>query len=328
MTRLTSFNFPSLSRAQNLPELSKTTYNFGENATPAFTIPDIDSDFDVYEFTLEVDTTLTLTNFDDSITRIRYFANTSFSTHDLIVTGVFTLNPGEVAAVLYNNDTATLLWKTTAGTSGSLEPELLNDSNDGDEIDPGVYVIDTSTAAFSITLPSEQGVWEFHTPYASIEDNVLTIDAGDDQSFSDESGTLQQDDFELNTQLSLVTVVNTDGSDNFYVTVTDSKYESVASGFIIGATTTASTATAVKGRVLLVDTRTTTVTVNPPADPETNDIFGVTDAYSNATANNITIDFMTAGHLIHSQSENIVLNVNTARMKFLYANDTIGWILT
>lgn len=86
---------------------------------------------------------------------------------------------------------------------------------------------------------------------------------------------------------------------------------------------------AVNGSITPIDVSTTAVIVNPPLAPQPQDTFAIVDSKSNAAINNITIDFVTAGHNLHSSNiDNYVININRGAAFFLYINSTIGWIIT
>ena len=89
-----------------------------------------------------------------------------------------------------------------------------------------------------------------------------------------------------------------------------------------------STVTAVVGQIQLVDVSGGSVTVNPPSSPNPKDSFAVSDTRENATVNNITIDFVTAGQNFHASSQNDTIDTDLGYREYTYIDGTIGWIRT
>jgi hypothetical protein len=70
------------------------------------------------------------------------------------------------------------------------------------------------------------------------------------------------------------------------------------------------------------------ITVDPPAAPVADDEFAVFDSRSQAAANNITVDFVSAGQPYNGAADNAVLAANKDFAKFRYVDATIGWRLS
>lgn len=99
----------------------------------------------------------------------------------------------------------------------------------------------------------------------------------------------------------------------------------VVTPFQIGSEST-NTINAVIGEILPVDVRTSVAIINPPNLPQPLDTFAITDSRANSSINNINIDFVTAGQLLHGSIQNYVMNDDSAYVEFVYINSTIGWI--
>lgn len=87
-----------------------------------------------------------------------------------------------------------------------------------------------------------------------------------------------------------------------------------------------STTTATKFSTLPVNTTGGAVTVNPPGTPLAEDWFAVSDSRGQASANNITVDFTTAGQKLHGATSNYTMISTREYVKFVYVNSTVGWI--
>ena len=81
--------------------------------------------------------------------------------------------------------------------------------------------------------------------------------------------------------------------------------------------------TASAGDDVLVDT-TGTVTVTLPASPSAGDKVKVTDGYSNAATNNITV--ARNGSLIDAAAADFTINVDSVWTEFVYMDATRGWV--
>jgi len=90
---------------------------------------------------------------------------------------------------------------------------------------------------------------------------------------------------------------------------------------------TSSAHTVLANTILPVDTSSGSVIITPPTSPNIGDWFMVVDSKSNATLNNITIDFVNSSQNLHSLLENYIINVDKGGVKFIYTNISIGWII-
>jgi len=107
-----------------------------------------------------------------------------------------------------------------SSASFNIVPFLSTPIQNSVDLKPGVYVIDSSTGIFDITLEAGvQGQWEFQTPYNSIETNNVTFPAGSNITFTDENGNVVQGDLCIDTLGTEVLITNHDGSDNYIVSV-------------------------------------------------------------------------------------------------------------
>lgn len=86
--------------------------------------------------------------------------------------------------------------------------------------------------------------------------------------------------------------------------------------------------TATIGAEHQVDSRLGPITVALPASPVPGDTFAVFDSRSAATANNITVDFVTASQPYNGAADNAVLAVNKDYAEFRYIDGAIGWRLS
>ena len=68
-------------------------------------------------------------------------------------------------------------------------------------------------------------------------------------------------------------------------------------------------------------------TVSPPSTPSAGMKFGVQDVRNSANANNITINFNTAGTRWNSQASDLVLTKDSFCVIFEYIDATFGWAL-
>jgi hypothetical protein len=99
------------------------------------------------------------------------------------------------------------------------------------------------------------------------------------------------------------------------------------------ATAVSSNATAVVGETLYVDASGYTgaapaVTVAPPAGPSAGQFFTVQDIGGNAGTVNIDVDFATAGVNFGAlPAQNVGIDVDNARVQFIYINPAVGWII-
>lgn len=92
-------------------------------------------------------------------------------------------------------------------------------------------------------------------------------------------------------------------------------------------TEVASNVSCVFGTILPVDVSGGTVEVDlPTGTPSKGNWFIVSDSRANSAANNITVDFITAGDNFQGAAANDVVATNGATVEYIYINSTIGWI--
>lgn len=107
-------------------------------------------------------------------------------------------------------------------------------------LEPGDYILDSSTAVFAIELENVKGKWTFSNPNLSLDTNAVTITSTGD-SFTDAAGVQQTGDFLLNKSGVHTTVLNPDAGTDFYVSV--DRTLSASSPFISGGNWDATTNT-------------------------------------------------------------------------------------
>lgn len=93
-------------------------------------------------------------------------------------------------------------------------------------------------------------------------------------------------------------------------------------------TETTSLDTAEIYKILLVNSTGGAINIDPPLSPTAGQWFAVSDSRGTADSNNITIRFTTQSQLLHSVSENFILNTENAFARFTYINSTVGWIIS
>lgn len=89
----------------------------------------------------------------------------------------------------------------------------------------------------------------------------------------------------------------------------------------------ANTKTANPGEIIPVLTTNNPVIINPVLNPQPLDSFAICDSRSNASVNNITVDFVSNSQLFHGSLANHVIAADKGYAEFLYINNLIGWVL-
>lgn len=89
----------------------------------------------------------------------------------------------------------------------------------------------------------------------------------------------------------------------------------------------AADATAVVGQRIGFRTATSNGTITPPASPSDGDEWAICDVSNNASINNVTIAFNTAGTKWNSQASNLVLSKDGFCATWCYKGVAYGWVL-
>ncbi|RME21631.1 MAG: hypothetical protein D6800_11875 [Candidatus Zixiibacteriota bacterium] len=84
-------------------------------------------------------------------------------------------------------------------------------------------------------------------------------------------------------------------------------------------------AAALSNSVVPVNVSGSAASVAPPPSPNPGDWFEVVDSRGNASVNNITVDFVTAGIPLNGASDNFVIDVDGGSAEFVYIDATVGW---
>ena len=87
------------------------------------------------------------------------------------------------------------------------------------DLQPGVYDLDSSGGAFSISLPDVVGKWEFHNSNMSLGTNAVTISSAGGKSFTNAAGVQVNADLVLNVPAKPVAILHTELGVNYRVSL-------------------------------------------------------------------------------------------------------------